>query len=739
MNSLKTLSFKKKLLISNIAYAIPICVLAFLMISTKNEFIDFAQQEKYGNEIQRPLEALLEHVSHHRLLAQRALNGDSAAQSALGSLQLQVDADINALDEIENKLREELQFTDEGLGKRKREHFRVSIFKSEWQDLKNRLPALKTSDERNDVHAHLIADLRTMITHMGDTSNLILDPDLDSYYLMDMTLLALPQSQDRIQQVIATVEPILRRGIVTPMERIQLAVYASQMKESDLDRINTSAQTALQEDPNFYGRNSSLQSSLPSLVSENNAALEEFIHLTRQIADGKELSIRAEDYAASGMRALKASFKLWGGTVNELDRLLDVRIDHYVSSRLWAVIMALAALAASAVLSFFIGRGLIQSITGAVAQLRDSVETSTESSGQLVSVSQKVSAASTQQASAIQETVSTLNQINAMVNKSVENANKVASSAQSSHAVATRGKQSVDEMIRAINDVSESNANIMNQINDSNQRITEIVKVITEIANKTRVINDIVFQTKLLSFNASVEAARAGEHGKGFAVVAEEVGSLAQMSGNAAKEIAEMLNSSIEKVQGIVTETNTRVEGLVAEGKEKVVSGLVVAKRCGEVLEEVVRNVSEVNSMISEITVASKEQAQGIDAISRTMNQMDDSTQQNAETSRETATFATQLAEHSESVSRVVQRLEDEVLGSGQHGDSHVNGNHHATEGRAYPAAGAAHQSPKSVIPIRPSKPIPAFANGKSAAAPLKKAVGAENIPDENDPRFKDV
>ena len=72
--------------------------------------------------------------------------------------------------------------------------------------------------------------------------------------------------------------------------------------------------------------------------------------------------------------------------------------------------------------------------------------------------------------------------------------------------------------------------------------------LISEIGNKTKVINDIVFQTKLLSFNASVEAARAGEHGKGFSVVAEEVGNLAHMSGNSAKEITQLLESSINRV-----------------------------------------------------------------------------------------------------------------------------------------------------------------------------------------------
>jgi methyl-accepting chemotaxis protein len=89
-------------------------------------------------------------------------------------------------------------------------------------------------------------------------------------------------------------------------------------------------------------------------------------------------------------------------------------------------------------------------------------------------------------------------------------------------------------------------------MNKSNDEISSIVKVIAEIGDKTKVINDIVFQTKLLSFNASVEAARAGEQGKGFAVVAEEVGNLATMSGKAAEEISSMLGDSMGKVELIV-------------------------------------------------------------------------------------------------------------------------------------------------------------------------------------------
>src|SRR5690606_36951178 len=92
------------------------------------------------------------------------------------------------------------------------------------------------------------------------------------------------------------------------------------------------------------------------------------------------------------------------------------------------------------------------------------------------------------------------------------------------------------------------------EILHSNEKIEQLVKVIGNIGEKTKVMDEIVFQTKLLSFNASVEAERAGEHGRGFAVVAQEVGNLAQMSGKSAQEIAEIVKSSIQEAEAITTE-----------------------------------------------------------------------------------------------------------------------------------------------------------------------------------------
>jgi methyl-accepting chemotaxis protein len=278
--------------------------------------------------------------------------------------------------------------------------------------------------------------------------------------------------------------------------------------------------------------------------------------------------------------------------------------------------------------------------------------------------SQSLSQATSEQSSSLSQTASSIEQMNSMVSKNSENAKNTASTSSESKHKAEQGKEVVEQMIRSMDDINQSNSNIMTQINHSNSQIAEIVKVIQEIGNKTKVINDIVFQTKLLSFNASVEAARAGEQGKGFAVVAEEVGNLAQMSGSAAKEISSLLDGSIQKVESIVNETKTNVGKLIAEGKNKVDAGTEVARQCGNVLNEIVNNVTSVSQMASEISNASQEQAQGVLEITKAIGQLDTVTQQNAATSETASAAAKELTGQVESLDAAASRLVETVLGA---------------------------------------------------------------------------
>jgi methyl-accepting chemotaxis protein len=207
------------------------------------------------------------------------------------------------------------------------------------------------------------------------------------------------------------------------------------------------------------------------------------------------------------------------------------------------LILAMGAVGFAA--AFFFSNSLVASLKQISDALDESSAQVSSAAGQIASSSEELSQAATEQASSLEETSSSVEEMSSMVNINTENAKKASENSEISKRQAERGRTVVQEMVLSMSQINESNNNIMTQINHSNEQMGEIVKVIQEIETKTKVINDIVFQTKLLSFNASVEAARAGEQGKGFAVVAEEVGNLAQMSGNAAKEISEMLASSV--------------------------------------------------------------------------------------------------------------------------------------------------------------------------------------------------
>ena len=310
---------------------------------------------------------------------------------------------------------------------------------------------------------------------------------------------------------------------------------------------------------------------------------------------------------------------------------------------------------------------LIRSITSSIAlsilnlkQNSDSVATAAE---RLASASQELSSSSTETGASMQKTVIALDEVLSMTERNSESAKKSKNLSNDSTVAVKEGKQVVDMMISSIEDISNSTKGISEAVEASNREISEIVRVIGDIGEKTKVINDIVFQTKLLSFNASVEAARAGEHGKGFSVVAEEVGNLAQMSGNAAKEISGMLDASMQRVENIVTQTKSNVGRLVEETKEKVDTGTATAQSCGESLDKILISVEELNAMVGEIAQASTEQTTGISEINTSMNQMDQAGQQNNIIANQCSEAAAGLSAQSEGLVAIIGQLHDLLHG----------------------------------------------------------------------------
>lgn len=404
------------------------------------------------------------------------------------------------------------------------------------------------------------------------------------------------------------------------------------------------------------------------------ASASQALAMKNQEKEAYEMLLKADEFRLEMREDIKTMNELTATQLAEKSKYANELASNAI---IMTMIISIASILLSIGIAFFALRSVTNAINEVVKSLFDSSIQVSSAAGQIASSAEELSQATTEQAASLEETAASIEEMNSMVSKNSDNADSTAATSGVSQQKATEGKVVVEKMIQSMDDINKSNGLIMDQVNYSNNRIAEIVKVIEEIGNKTKVINDIVFQTKLLSFNASVEAARAGEHGKGFAVVAEEVGNLAAMSGNAAKEISTLLDDSIRKVNEIVTETKTKVEKLIVDGKNTVESGSLVARQCGDVLEDIVKNVSSVSHMAVEIATASQEQARGVEEITKAMGQLDQATQQNASTSQECASAAEELSAQAEALKKAVGQLVSTI--NGQHDNSEISNESNVT------------------------------------------------------------
>lgn len=198
---------------------------------------------------------------------------------------------------------------------------------------------------------------------------------------------------------------------------------------------------------------------------------------------------------------------------------------------------------------------------------------------------------------------------------------------------------------------------MVEQISRNDTEFAEVINVIKNIDEKTKIINDIVFQTKLLSFNASVEAARAGEHGKGFAVVAEEIGNLAVMSGTAANEISELLNTSVNRVNDIVKNSQSSMNNIVESGKSTIDEGNKNAENCNIIFDQISSESQSICNILEEINAGTQEQSKGIEEVNKSMLQLNDVANKSEQVAQESLQMSTKLNEQSVSLGQIVDEL----------------------------------------------------------------------------------
>ena len=249
--------------------------------------------------------------------------------------------------------------------------------------------------------------------------------------------------------------------------------------------------------------------------------------------------------------------------------------------------------------------------------------------------SNNVREASIEQAAAIQESVSALSEMSSMISQTSGNVKLSLETSKNAIKKTAEGKEIMNRLEGS-----------MSSIQSSSTQLQELSKVIENISIKAGIINDIVFKTQLLSFNASIEAARAGQHGRGFSVVAEEVGNLAEMSGQAAKDIEILLEDSQRKVKATVEVIQSRLS-----------DSNRVSQLAHQTFQEVASNIEEINSQVRSINEATLQQEIGIQQTNVAMKQVDTTSQNNTESASNALMLVNELKQKGDLLNKANSNL----------------------------------------------------------------------------------
>jgi PAS domain S-box-containing protein len=304
------LRYPQKFLLISLLFIIPLALVMALLIAEVNTRADFAQKELAGTEYLRGMRKLLEDTLHDQSIAHAYIDGDLALAAEFQRAQSQLDDDFAALGRIDSRLGASLNTTES-----------FNALNADWRDLKSKLPLIRTRMS-DDLHAGLIADIRGLIVLVGNTSNLILDPDLDSYYTMDAVLLKLPENQDLLARTRMLGQRIIRQREFIADDKAQLTILSGLLR-SNISAIAQGMDVAFANNP-AGNVQPALSATLQDIVTSNQTLLEQ---IDREMIYAPTIAIQPDTYRAASDVALQHSFTFWDHAADTLDVLLQARIN----------------------------------------------------------------------------------------------------------------------------------------------------------------------------------------------------------------------------------------------------------------------------------------------------------------------------------------------------------------------------------------------------------------------------
>ncbi len=630
---MRGLRLSRKFTLVATAFLVPLLFLLYTVTVDRSAALAFTAKEVLGVEVVVKVTALVDPAARFRgNTLGRAIQAPGAEEGRTKAA-----ADFEAkLDELQTFLRSEdplaLRSPVEKLAQR-------------WNALKAAPTAAPA--EALDQGNELLAALRGLVELVADNSNLSLDPDADSYFLMLAQTDVLPALIDHLGRTRSVGRYLAQKASGGDAEFFMRMHNADALSVEYLEKAEAALRKA------GAANADSVKGLELTLLSDLETKL--LSRIDKEFAWGAPPTAKPDEWFATTSTAITALAQLNAQVGKNLHALLDAR-EAKLRASLWTaelVALVFVALGIYLLMAFYsashstfnaLGRRIGQmgkgdfttpaklegndelAIAGnqladamnelgmLVLQVRSSAEEISSSSTQIAAGNQDLAHRGSQMAAVVEETSASTSTLEETVSVNLRSAQEANELVQSAAQVAGKGGAVVEQAVQA-----------MNEITASSKKIGDIIQVIDLIA----------FQTNILALNAAVEAARAGEQGRGFAVVAGEVRALAQRSASAAREIKSLIQDSIDTV---------------SEGGEYV-------NQAGNTMTEMVRAVERITTLMGDITSQSNSQAQQIRELGAAIREVDSATQQNAALVEETAAAAQSLSDRARSLTEATAQF----------------------------------------------------------------------------------
>ncbi len=655
------LRYPKKFALLGLVALVAIISLQTMLYRELTNVIEPSRRELAGLEVVEVLNKLVGAIQQHRGLSSGVLNGNEALKERRAGKEKDV---IAALASVAPRI-------DAGHAS----GIRWTKVTEEWTEiLKDGMEW--TSTENFARHTAMIGNALLLIIDVADESSLTLDPDIDSYYLMDTIVVKMPAVLERLGQLRARGTGVLSRKAMTDQQRNGIGALLGELEglqryqSINLDKVMTySPHTQAKLGPAIK----SFDAEIGSIVARINqdilsGALEgnpqDYFNATTALID-KGYALMAEILVPELQSALKkrivaAERSLWA--MVGLSVLVALVFAYLAMGAYISMIRGVRALGTGAerlAEGDLTGRVTLaakdelddvarhfnhmadsmQSLLGVVQQtahrLGGAATDVSTSAARVMQHSVEQSDAATTMAAAVEEMTVSIDRI-------ADHAREAQDISTQAGELSLEGRRvvssTVDEMQKIAATVNQSSA-IIEELGQHSQAISTIVNVIKEIAD----------QTNLLALNAAIEAARAGESGRGFAVVADEVRKLAERTTASTTEISAMIGAIQSGAGNAVTSMKS--------GVDRVAEGVELSRSAGESIGRITEGTERVRVDIRNISDSLREQSQSSNQIARSVEDIARMSQENSSAVQETARTAGELERLARELQTEVQRF----------------------------------------------------------------------------------